>query len=311
MDGTKLRYQVSAIYVRHIYQKLHYMIYPSNLSYTLFPDKWRVCLKRKSASRVSRRIFSRMMVDHLCHLSFLVLQIFDFGNTFFLGGRLCSLANHCVRALGVAAFFLEPSCSLVLALGIFDQFLTQHGWMMIFHQHGWLMMSSKSIRFPVLFRFTSLVLCFFAEGTTKEATVSHFKEVKHRKRKIRCHWPLPSWLRTMSEKMWRYMKKQWKNQMCPASWIMSEFASFASAASPHGASRGHRLGALQARAKTLGNHTEQAMLYSVASRQHGFWALFCYWRTPPFLGHLSINSQLFNRVSCAPRPKCSCTALAQ
>ena len=31
---------------------------------------------------------------------------------------------------------------------------------------------------------------------------------------------------------------------------MSEFASFASAASPHGAFRGHRLGALQAHAKT-------------------------------------------------------------
>ena len=69
---------------------------------------------------------------------------------------------------------------------------------------------------------------------------------------------------------------RWRNQMCPA-WIMSEFTSFASAASPHGASRGHRLGA---RAKTLGNHTEQAMLYSVLLHQHGFWALFCYWRTP-------------------------------
>ena len=31
---------------------------------------------------------------------------------------------------------------------------------------------------------------------------------------------------------------------------MSELASFASAASPHGAFRGHRLGALQAHAKT-------------------------------------------------------------
>lgn len=61
---------------------------------------------------------------------------------------------------------------------------------------------------------------------------------------------------------------------------MSEFAPFASAASPHGASRGYRLGALQARAKTPGNHTGQAMLYSVLSHQHGFWALFCYWCTP-------------------------------
>ena len=52
---------------------------------------------------------------------------------------------------------------------------------------------------------------------------------------------------------------------------MSEFASFASAASPHGAFRGHRPGALQARAKTFGNHTEQGGVFVVVF----VWKCFC------------------------------------
>ena len=57
--------------------------------------------------------------------------------------------------------------------------------------------------------------------------------------------------------------------MCPV-WIMSDFASSASAASPHRFfSCGNQLGALQTPAHTLGNRKQQAMLYSVLSYQHG------------------------------------------
>ena len=60
----------------------------------------------------------------------------------------------------------------------------------------------------------------------------------------------------------------WKNQMCPV-WITPDFASSVSAASSHLFSRGNQLGALQTPAQTPGNPTEQAMLYSVLSYQHG------------------------------------------
>ena len=147
MDGTKLRYQVSAI-CQDTFTK--------NCTTWSIPQTYHI-----HSSLINDGFVLKERALPVFHVAsspgwwLIIFIIFHFwcckssilGTLFFLRGD--SAASQ-ISASGhgeLRPFFLEPSGSLVLALGIFDQFLTQHGWMMIFHQHGCLMMSPKCIRF--------------------------------------------------------------------------------------------------------------------------------------------------------------------
>ena len=124
--------------------------------------------------------------------SILALRIFDFQIRLFFGtlrpdGEPSSrFSGKELRGVSAGEFpinFSPPSATALTRESLWNTDDISPTWMIV-GDWWW----AQSLGFPVLFRFNSSVLGVFSEGATKEATVSHFEEAKHKTQKMWCHW---------------------------------------------------------------------------------------------------------------------------